>query len=75
MAKLSQQHFHPSLACGCCGRIPLPLLATTRRKNEKNIEHPQRKKEKAKKAGSPPFYFSFLYPNMFSYLIKLGDVP
>jgi hypothetical protein len=66
MAKLSQQHFHPSLACGYCGRIPTPLFATTTRENNKSIEGSQRKKEKAKKAGSLPFCFSSLYPNMFS---------
>jgi hypothetical protein len=49
MAKLSQQHFRPSLACGYCGRIPSPLSTTTTRKNDESIEHSQRKKEKIKR--------------------------
>jgi hypothetical protein len=38
MAKLLQQHFHPSLARGCCGHIPSPLSATTIKENDKSIE-------------------------------------
>jgi hypothetical protein len=66
MAKLLQQHFRPSLACGCCGHIPLPLSTTTIRKNDNNIELPQSKKEKEKRLGARLFVFPPFYPNMFS---------
>jgi len=49
MAKLSQQHFRPSLARGCCGCIPSPLFVMATRKNNKSIERLQHKREKAKK--------------------------
>jgi hypothetical protein len=62
MAKLSQQHFHLSLTRGYYGYIPSPLSTTTTRKNDKSVEHPQRKKKKAKKAGpSSDVYMSFLF--------------
>jgi hypothetical protein len=50
MAKLSQQHFRPSLARGYSGHFPSPLSTTTTRKNDESIECPQRKKEKTEKA-------------------------
>jgi hypothetical protein len=51
MAKLSQQHFCPSLARGCCGRIPSPLFAMTTIKNDESMKCSQRKRKKAEKAG------------------------
>jgi len=51
IAKLSQQHFCPLLACGCYGHIPSPFFATTTRKNDESIKRPQRKKKKSRKGG------------------------
>jgi hypothetical protein len=80
MAKLSQQHFHPSFTRGYCGCIPLPLSATTTRKNNKSIERSQRKREKTEKSRSPPSCFPLFtltcFPNnTFPYFIKLGGMP
>jgi hypothetical protein len=87
MAKLSQQHFRPLLACGYCGCIPSPLSAMTTRKNDENIECLQQKRENAEKAGPssdvkwPRLSIFFLFtitcfPNStFPYPNKLGGMP
>jgi hypothetical protein len=55
MAKLLQQYFCPSLAHGYYGRIPLPLSATTIRKNDENIRNARENvcnsREKKEKGG------------------------
>jgi hypothetical protein len=75
------------LACGCYGRIPLPLFATTIRKNKETIERPQHKRQKAERRAHHKMStcqgimlgihdtLTFFLNCVFPYPIKLCNVP